>query len=296
MNRCNPRPARWTTAAPRTRIGHSRFGGADPPRRGRRARAAMEMASNGALKRAVAGGLGVTVLSTYAVRLELQLGLLRPLRVHGFSGGADVARHLGARPAPQPGCRRVPGISAQPRLARLTVDPSRQRVKTARVRRLQASRWHPRRQALTCLRPRRASTPAGIPNGPWWGPESTVLKTARRRGGNRERLVGRCCRAGAGERPLAPDRSSSVDHESHPSSLAQRSANAHRVLLSAGRCVSPTQASAVRFQTAADRHRRLRRRTGFPAPPVYGQEPHRGPGLVGRGDAMPWLPRRRRRR
>src|ERR1017187_8126380 len=46
--------------------------------------AAMEMASNGALKRAVAGGLGVTVLSTYAVRLELQLGLLRPLRVDGF--------------------------------------------------------------------------------------------------------------------------------------------------------------------------------------------------------------------
>jgi DNA-binding transcriptional LysR family regulator len=46
--------------------------------------AAMEMASNGALKRAVAGGLGVTVLSTYAVRLELQLGLLIPLRVHGF--------------------------------------------------------------------------------------------------------------------------------------------------------------------------------------------------------------------
>ncbi|MHB8487705.1 MAG: LysR family transcriptional regulator [Candidatus Dormibacteria bacterium] len=45
---------------------------------------AMEMASNGALKRAVAGGLGVTVLSTYAVRLELQLGLLRPLRVDGF--------------------------------------------------------------------------------------------------------------------------------------------------------------------------------------------------------------------
>jgi DNA-binding transcriptional LysR family regulator len=46
--------------------------------------AAMEMASNGALKRAVAGGLGVTVLSTYAVRLELQLGLLRPLQVQGF--------------------------------------------------------------------------------------------------------------------------------------------------------------------------------------------------------------------
>jgi LysR family transcriptional regulator, low CO2-responsive transcriptional regulator len=46
--------------------------------------AAMEMASNGALKRAVGGGLGVTVLSTYAVRLELQLGLLRPLHVRGF--------------------------------------------------------------------------------------------------------------------------------------------------------------------------------------------------------------------
>jgi LysR family transcriptional regulator, low CO2-responsive transcriptional regulator len=45
---------------------------------------AMEMASNGALKRAVAGGLGVTVLSTYAVRLEVQLGLLRPLQVRGF--------------------------------------------------------------------------------------------------------------------------------------------------------------------------------------------------------------------
>jgi LysR family transcriptional regulator, low CO2-responsive transcriptional regulator len=46
--------------------------------------AAMEMASNGALKRAVAGGLGVTVLSTYAVRLELELGLLKSLRVQGF--------------------------------------------------------------------------------------------------------------------------------------------------------------------------------------------------------------------
>ncbi len=44
----------------------------------------MEMASNGALKRAVAGGLGVTVLSVHAVRLEIQLGLLRPLRVEGF--------------------------------------------------------------------------------------------------------------------------------------------------------------------------------------------------------------------
>ena len=32
----------------------------------------------------VPGGLGVTVLSTYAVRLELQLGLLRALQVEGF--------------------------------------------------------------------------------------------------------------------------------------------------------------------------------------------------------------------
>lgn len=44
----------------------------------------MDLASNGALKRAVAGGLGVTVLSTFAVQLEVQLGLLRPLRVEGF--------------------------------------------------------------------------------------------------------------------------------------------------------------------------------------------------------------------
>lgn len=46
--------------------------------------AAMEMASNGALKRAVASGLGVTVLSTHAVRLELAMNLLRPLAVEGF--------------------------------------------------------------------------------------------------------------------------------------------------------------------------------------------------------------------
>lgn len=46
--------------------------------------AAMEMASNGALKRAVASGLGVTVLSSQAVRLELAMGLLHPLTVEGF--------------------------------------------------------------------------------------------------------------------------------------------------------------------------------------------------------------------
>lgn len=44
----------------------------------------MEMASNGALKRAVAGGLGVTLFSTSAVRLEVAAGLLHPLRVKGF--------------------------------------------------------------------------------------------------------------------------------------------------------------------------------------------------------------------
>lgn len=44
----------------------------------------MEMASNGALKRAVAGGLGVAMFSTCAVRLELAAGLLHPLRVKGF--------------------------------------------------------------------------------------------------------------------------------------------------------------------------------------------------------------------
>jgi DNA-binding transcriptional LysR family regulator len=45
---------------------------------------AMQLASNGALKRAVARGLGVTVLSTHAVTLELKLGLLHPLRTNGF--------------------------------------------------------------------------------------------------------------------------------------------------------------------------------------------------------------------
>lgn len=44
----------------------------------------MQMASNGALKRAVARGLGVTVLSSHAVRLELELGRLHALRVEGF--------------------------------------------------------------------------------------------------------------------------------------------------------------------------------------------------------------------
>ena len=44
----------------------------------------MQMASNGALKRAVARGLGVTIVSSYAVRLELQVGHLRVLQVMGF--------------------------------------------------------------------------------------------------------------------------------------------------------------------------------------------------------------------
>lgn len=44
----------------------------------------LEMASNGALKRAVAGGMGVTILSAHAVQLELALGMLRVLEVEGF--------------------------------------------------------------------------------------------------------------------------------------------------------------------------------------------------------------------
>ncbi|HEV2037974.1 MAG TPA: LysR substrate-binding domain-containing protein, partial [Candidatus Eremiobacteraceae bacterium] len=44
----------------------------------------MEMASNGALKRAVAGGLGVAMFSTCAVRLERAAGLVHPLKVKGF--------------------------------------------------------------------------------------------------------------------------------------------------------------------------------------------------------------------
>lgn len=44
----------------------------------------LEMANNGALKRAVAGGLGVTIISVHAVHLELTLGLLKALEVRGF--------------------------------------------------------------------------------------------------------------------------------------------------------------------------------------------------------------------
>lgn len=44
----------------------------------------LEMASNGALKRAVAGGMGVTILSKHAVQLELALGMLQTLDVEGF--------------------------------------------------------------------------------------------------------------------------------------------------------------------------------------------------------------------
>lgn len=44
----------------------------------------MELASNGAIKRAVAHGLGVAVISRYAVSLELRLGLLVELPVIGF--------------------------------------------------------------------------------------------------------------------------------------------------------------------------------------------------------------------
>ncbi len=44
----------------------------------------MELASNGAIKRAVARDLGVSVLSRYAATLELELGVLVELDVRGF--------------------------------------------------------------------------------------------------------------------------------------------------------------------------------------------------------------------
>ena len=44
----------------------------------------MELASNGAIKRAVARDLGVSILSRYATSLELELGNLVELRVDGF--------------------------------------------------------------------------------------------------------------------------------------------------------------------------------------------------------------------
>lgn len=44
----------------------------------------LEMASNGALKRAVAGGMGLTILSKHAVQLEMALGMLQTLEVEGF--------------------------------------------------------------------------------------------------------------------------------------------------------------------------------------------------------------------
>jgi LysR family transcriptional regulator, low CO2-responsive transcriptional regulator len=53
-------------------------------RSGRTFHTVMELASNGAIKRAVARGLGISVVSRYAVSLELRLGLLVELPVTGF--------------------------------------------------------------------------------------------------------------------------------------------------------------------------------------------------------------------
>lgn len=53
-------------------------------RSGRPVRILMELASNGAIKRAVARGLGVSILSRYAVALELKLGHVVELPVTGF--------------------------------------------------------------------------------------------------------------------------------------------------------------------------------------------------------------------
>ena len=46
--------------------------------------AVMELASNGAIKRAVAHDLGVSILSRYATALELQIGHLAEIAVEGF--------------------------------------------------------------------------------------------------------------------------------------------------------------------------------------------------------------------
>ena len=51
---------------------------------GLKLRPAMEIADNEVRKRAAIEGLGVAVLSTYAVRSELAVGLLVPLHVEGF--------------------------------------------------------------------------------------------------------------------------------------------------------------------------------------------------------------------
>ena len=53
-------------------------------RAGLQLRPAMEIADNEARKRAAIEGLGVAVLSTHAVRSEVAVGLLVPLRVEGF--------------------------------------------------------------------------------------------------------------------------------------------------------------------------------------------------------------------
>ena len=53
-------------------------------RAGQQVETVMELASNGAIKRAVARGLGITVISRSAVSLELKLGLLVELPVAGF--------------------------------------------------------------------------------------------------------------------------------------------------------------------------------------------------------------------
>jgi DNA-binding transcriptional LysR family regulator len=44
----------------------------------------MELASNGAIKRAVAQDLGVSVVSRFAASLEIQLGLLVEIPLEGF--------------------------------------------------------------------------------------------------------------------------------------------------------------------------------------------------------------------
>ena len=44
----------------------------------------MQLASNGAIKRAIASDLGISIISRYAVGLELEIGHIVELPVRGF--------------------------------------------------------------------------------------------------------------------------------------------------------------------------------------------------------------------
>ena len=73
-------------------------------------RLVMELASNGAIKRAVAQDLGVSILSRYATALEIQIGHLVELPVVGLPAAPPVAPRLCARQTPGSGGRGVPAV------------------------------------------------------------------------------------------------------------------------------------------------------------------------------------------